>query len=174
MCKHLKVDPETPWQDLPRKARDVFLDGLGAKKIRVDYHTLDGRDTHWFTTFSGLRKIMFDKYSESTSEAVRARLERYIREVPCDACNGARLKPEILAVTVGGKSIYDVCQMSAADSLAFFEGLELEGQALKIAGPIVKEILGEKWLTNKWFRLGTSRLANLLLSEIEGKETNIF
>ena len=106
----------------------------------MDYHTRDGRDTHWFTKFSGVRSILFEKYQETTSETMRTHLEKYIREVPCPTCHGARLKPEYLAVTVGGKSIKDVCDMSCRDSLAFFEALELDGSRATIGAPIVKEI----------------------------------
>lgn len=140
VCTHLGVSDQTPWTDLPKKVRDVLLDGLGATKIRVDYVTRDGRSTHWFTTYSGVRKILFDKYQETTSETMKTHLERYIREVPCSTCHGARLKPEYLAVTVGDKNISEVCGMSCRDCLAFFDGLALDSRQLFIAGPIVKEI----------------------------------
>ena len=140
VCRHIGVSDQTPWSELPKKAQDVLLGGLGDKKIRVDYHTRDGRDTSWLTTFSGVRKILFDKYQETTSETMRTHLEKYIREVPCTTCHGARLKPEILAVTVGDKSIWDVCELSCRESLEFFDQLRLEERQLVIAGPIVKEI----------------------------------
>ena len=140
VCLHIGVSDQTPWSELPKKAQDVLLGGLGDKKIRVDYHTRDGRDTSWLTTFSGVRKILFDKYQETTSETMRTHLEKYIREVPCTTCHGARLKPEILAVTVGDKSIWDVCELSCRESLEFFDQLRLEERQLVIAGPIVKEI----------------------------------
>ncbi len=141
LCKHLKVDASTPWKDLPPRVRKAFLDGLGDKKIRVDYHTQDGRDTHWFTKFSGVRNILYDRYIETTNENTKARLERYIREEPCRACHGARLRPEMLAVTVGGKSIYEVCCMSTKEGLAFFEQLELTEREQAIGAAIVKEIV---------------------------------
>ena len=103
VCAHLGVSDTTPWEKLPKKVQDALLGGLGATKIRVDYVTRDGRNTHWFTTFAGVRKILFDKYQETTSETMKTHLEHYIREMPCSACHGARLKPEILAVTVGGE-----------------------------------------------------------------------
>ena len=140
VCRHLGESDETPWKSLKAKTRRALLDGLGDTKIRVDYHTRDGRDTHWFTKFSGVRSILFEKYQETTSETMRTHLEKYIREVPCPTCHGARLKPEYLAVTVGGKSIKDVCDMSCRDSLAFFEALELDGSRATIGAPIVKEI----------------------------------
>ena len=141
LCLHLGVDPSTPWKKLPAKVRRVFLDGLGNDKMRVDYHTKDGRDTYWFTKFSGVRNILYERYTESESESTRAKLEKYIREEPCTACHGARLRPEMLAVTVGGKSIYDVCRMSCKQGLAFFEGLELTERQRFIGGRIVKEVI---------------------------------
>ena len=141
LAKHLKVDPATPWKDLPARVKKIFLDGLGDKKMRVDYRTQDGRDTHWFTTYSGVRNILYDRYVETTNENTKARLEKYIREEPCRACHGARLRPEMLAVTVGGKSIDDVCCLSCRASLDFFEGLELTERQEFIGGRIVKEII---------------------------------
>ena len=141
LCKHLGVEPTTPWRDLPARVRRIFLDGLGDKKMRVDYHTQDGRDTHWDTKYSGVRNILYERYTETTNENTKTRLERYIREEPCTACHGARLRPEMLAVTVGGKSIYDVCCLSCRESLEFFEGLELSERQQFIGGRIVKEIL---------------------------------
>ena len=141
LCKHLKVDVSTPWKDLPARVKRVFLDGLGDKKMRVDYHTQDGRDTHWFTKYSGVRNILYERYIETTNENTRAKLERFIREEPCTTCHGARLRPEMLAVTVGGKSIYDVCEMSCRESLAFFQGLELTERESFIGRAIVKEII---------------------------------
>ena len=143
LCLHLKVDPATPWKDLPPRVRKTFLDGLGDKKMRVDYKTQDGRDTHWLTKFSGVRNILYERYIETTNETTKARLERYIREEPCSTCHGARLRPEMLAVTVGGKSIYEVCCMSCRESLAFFDALELTEREAFIGRAIVKEI-GER------------------------------
>ncbi|MGN0076805.1 MAG: excinuclease ABC subunit UvrA, partial [Parafannyhessea sp.] len=141
VLKHLGEDPETPWKDLKKKTREAILDGLGQTKIRVDYHTRDGRDTYWFTKFSGVRSILFDKYQETTSETTRSHLDKYIREVPCPTCHGARLKPEYLAVTVGEKNIKEVCDMSCRESLEFFEHLTLTERQHLIGAPIVKEIV---------------------------------
>lgn len=76
----------------------------GDTKISVDYQKLDGRRSQWDTKFSGVRNILYERYSETTNENTKARLEKYIREEPCSSCHGARLRPEMLAVTVGGKS----------------------------------------------------------------------
>ena len=148
-CKHIGVSDQTPWNELPKKAQEILLSGLGDTKIRVDYRTRDGRDTHWFSTFPGVRKVLFDKYQETTSETMRTHLEKFIREVPCDTCHGARLKPEILAVTVGEKSINEVCDLSCKEALAFFEALELSDRQRFIAGPVVKEVVARlRFLVN--------------------------
>lgn len=141
LCLHLKVDPKTPWKELSPRVKKIFLDGLGEKKMRVDYRKLDGTRSSWTTKFSGLRNILYERFVESTSESAKARLEKYIREEPCTACHGARLRPEMLAVTVGGKSIYEVCCLSCRDSLEFFETLELTERQEFIGGRIVKEIM---------------------------------
>ena len=141
VCKHFDVSDTTPWNKLPKKVQDALLGGLGSTKIRVDYKTRDGRNTHWFTTFSGVRKILFDKYQETTSENMKTHLEKYIREMPCTTCHGARLKPEILSVTVGEKNIWEVCELSCKESLQFFKQLTITDRQKVIAGPIVKEIV---------------------------------
>ena len=141
VAQSLNVSVDTPWKDLPAKVRKAFLDGLGEKKVQVDYVTRDGRNTHWFTKFDGVRNLLFERYIETTNENVKKRLEKFIREEPCTSCHGARLRPEMLAVTVGDKSIYDVCCMSCAESLRFFENLKLNDRESFIGGRIVKEIV---------------------------------
>lgn len=141
VCRYMKASPDTPWRKLPKKVRTALLDGLGETKIRVDYHTKDGRNTYWFTKYSGVRKILFEKYMETSNDKMRARLEKYIHEVPCPTCHGARLKPEMLAVTVGDKSIFEVCELSCRDSLEFFRMLKLSERQEFIGGRIVKEIV---------------------------------
>lgn len=137
---HMGVDDETPWEDMPPKARKAILYGLGKEKVRVDYVTVDGRETYWYIEWEGVLEAVSRKFQEAQSDAQREKLGAYFATVPCQTCGGRRLKPEILAVTVGGKSIHEVTEMSAADSLKFFEGLSFSGQDDFIAGPIVKEI----------------------------------
>ncbi len=141
VCRHLGADPETPWDELPRRVQNALLDGLGSTKIRVDYLTRDGRETYWFTKFSGVRNVLFEKYQETSSETMRKHYEKYIREVPCPTCHGARLKPEYLAVTVGDRNIQEVCDLSCKEALEFFEGLELSERQQLIGAAIVKEVL---------------------------------
>ncbi len=141
VAKHIGVSVDTPWEDLPAEAQKVFMEGLGSKKIRVDYVTRDGRNTHWFTKYSGARMIVYRRYEEASTDKARARFEEFIAEVPCSECSGTRLRPEILAVTVGGRSIHDVTHMSVRDELGFFESLELTDREKLIGARIVKEIV---------------------------------
>ena len=137
---HVGESPDTPWENLSKKAQNALLRGVKGR-VRVDYVTVDGRETYWYIEWNGALAAIEEKLSEASSDRQRERMEAYFSTIPCSTCGGKRLKPEILAVTVGGKSIFEVCEMSAAESLEFFQNLKLEGQNLQIAGPIVKEIL---------------------------------
>ena len=141
VAEHVGTDADTPWEDMPKKAQKAIMNGLGNEKVRVDYRTVDGRDTYWYIEWEGVLAAVKRRYTEAQSDAQREKLAAYFATVPCETCGGQRLKPEILAVTVDGKSIHDVTEMSAAESLAFFEGLHFTGQAAVIALPIVKEII---------------------------------
>lgn len=140
VAKHLGYDEYTPWQDMSKRARNVMMFGLKRGKVRVDYHTLDGRDTHWFIKWDGIVEAVRHRYAEASSDRARERLQQYFAITPCDTCGGKRLKPEILAVTVRDKSIHEVCEMSARESLRFFEAMEFTGAQATIATPIIKEI----------------------------------
>ncbi len=137
---HMGEDPRTAWEDLKPKTQKALLNGTGSKKIRVDYHTIDGRDTYWFIEWEGALEAVKHRYREAQSDAQREKLGAYFATIPCETCKGKRLKPEILAVSINGKSIYDITEMSAQESLDFFDGLHFSGQNEVIAAPIVKEI----------------------------------
>ncbi|MCI9129028.1 MAG: excinuclease ABC subunit UvrA [Eggerthellaceae bacterium] len=141
VVRHMGEDPSTPWEDLKSKTRKAIMDGLGKEKVRVDYHTLDGRNTYWYIEWEGVLEAVHRKYAEADTDAKREKLQSYFAVVPCKTCKGKRLKPEILAVTVGGESIHDVTEMSAAESLRFFKEMTFEGQDEYIAAPIAKEIV---------------------------------
>lgn len=141
VADHIGVSTETPWKDLPKKAQDVFLRGLSDQKVKVNYLTRDGRNTHWFIEWNGVASEIMRKHNESESEGSRERYERFMTLTPCKTCKGARLKPEILAITVGDTNIYQVTRFSAKQSLEFFEGLELSERDLAIGGRVVKEIV---------------------------------
>ena len=181
VCEHFGVDPDTPWQDLPKKVQNALLDGMGSTKVQVTYHTRDGRTTHWSTTVSGVRAILFEKYQDTVSETMHAKLDRYIREVPCPTCHGARLKPEYLAVTVGGeqagvpeRNIWEVCQMSCRESLAYFRALRLTERQQLVGAPIVKEILARlQFLVNVGLDYLTLSRAAMTLSGGEAQRIRL-
>ena len=141
VIEHLGYTEFTPWKDMSPKAQKVLLYGLGEEKVRVDYRTVDGRDTYWYINWEGICEAVRHRYSEASSEKQRAKYERYFNTIPCEACGGKRLKPEILAVTVGGKSIHEVCEMSIGDCCDFFSQLTFPEATAGVSGPIVKEIL---------------------------------
>ncbi len=141
VAKHLDVSVDTPWRDLPAKVQKALLEGMGDTRIRVDYLTRDGRETHWYSRYEGALASVMRRWTESESENVKDKLEEYMAVIPCKTCGGARLKPEILAVTLGGKNIHEVTVFSAKDSLAFFEALELSERDETIARRVIKEIL---------------------------------
>ena len=141
VVRHMGEDPDTPWEDLSRKTRNAVMKGLGKQKVRVDYRTRDGRNTYWYIEWEGAIEALDRRYKEADTDSKRERLQHYIASIPCKECGGKRLRPEILAVTVGGKSIHDVTELSASQCYEFFKGLELHGEQEEfIAGPIVKEI----------------------------------
>ena len=138
---HYGVPTDTPWADIPAKIRKIMLYGAGDEQIRVDYVTVDGRNTHWNITWPGVIAGIEERYQEAKSDRQRDKYGRYFNIVPCSSCGGKRLNPSMLAVTVGGKGIHEVCEMSAADCLDFFEGLEFPKSRESIALPIVKEVV---------------------------------
>lgn len=140
VLKHFDIDPATPWEDIPNKVQKALLYGVPNEKIRVDYLTVDGRETYWYIEWEGICKAVMHRYKEASSDRQRQKYEQYFSIIPCATCGGKRLNPLILAVTVGGKNIHEVCEMCALDSLAFFDSLTFEKQQEAIALPIVKEI----------------------------------
>ncbi len=141
VAKHLGVSIDTPWNELSEDVRHAFLHGLGKERIRLDYVTRDGRETFWHTQYEGAVASVARRHAETDSDVTKEKLEEYMAVIPCAECGGTRLKPEILAVTFGGKNIHEVTRLSAKDSLAFFEGVELTAREETIARRIVKEIV---------------------------------
>ncbi|HET9985119.1 MAG TPA: excinuclease ABC subunit UvrA [Longimicrobiales bacterium] len=124
LAQHYDFDPNTPWGQLPESVRHAVLHGSGGKKIRFPYRAGGSSGTYqeaWEGVLSNVKR----RYDETTSEAVREQLEQYMSTLPCQTCRGTRLKAESLAVTVGGRSLGDVVDMSVGAALAFFRSLRL-------------------------------------------------
>jgi excinuclease ABC subunit A len=134
-------EPTTPWSKLRAKDRKLVLYGTGAKKVDVRYRNRFGRSRNYSTAFEGVVPWLQRRHSEADSEWGRDQIEQYMREVPCPTCKGARLKPESLAVTVGGRSITEICDLSIGDAVDFLAGLSLSDREAMIAERVVREIL---------------------------------
>lgn len=134
------VNADTPFEDIPNNVQKALLYGVPNEKIRVDYLTVDGRETYWFIEWEGVCAAVMHRYKEASSDRQRQKYEQYFAIIPCATCGGKRLNPRILAVTVGDKNIHEVCEMSAKDSYHFFETLSFGETEQFIAKPIVKEI----------------------------------
>ncbi|HCK79807.1 MAG TPA: excinuclease ABC subunit A, partial [Actinobacteria bacterium] len=130
---------DTPWDQLPAKARKAVLHGHGSQ-VTVRFRNRFNRSRQYTTTFEGVLGFVERRHEESESDASRERYAGFMREEPCAACNGARLKPLILAVTLGGASIADVSALSIAECADFLRALKLPPREAKIAGRVLKEI----------------------------------
>jgi excinuclease ABC subunit A len=129
----------TPWKRLPKKARDVVLYG-SSEEIYVRYKNRYGRVRSYYTTFEGVMPVVERRHAETDSDSQRDKLEQFMREIPCRACGGARLKPESLAVRIGGINIAQLTARSIRDTLRFFDEVELSEREQMIAERLVKEI----------------------------------
>ncbi|OKL47651.1 excinuclease ABC subunit A [Boudabousia liubingyangii] len=130
---------KTPWEDLPAEVQDMLLNGNNFE-VKVSFVNRWGRKREYTSGFEGAIRYIERKREETESNWSREKLDAYMREVPCATCQGARLKPEVLAVTVGEKNIFELSSMSIADAYEFICGLKLEGRAAKIAPPIIQEV----------------------------------
>jgi excinuclease ABC subunit A len=135
-----EIDPDTPWQDLPKEQQDLFLYGTGGERVYVSYRNRMGRKRSYMLSFEGLVSNLERRYRDTDSSSMRERIEEYMSFRPCPECGGARLKPEVLAVTVGDKNIHEFTQMSVTRALAFLDELELTETERLIGARIVKEI----------------------------------
>ena len=139
LADSLEFSLDTPWCSLPKRARDAVMNGLDYQ-VHVKYKNRFGRERSYFTGFEGAIPFVKRRHSETDSEWSRERYEGYMREIPCPACHGARLKPEILAVTLGGKSISEACALPIGEAATFLNGLELSEREKQIAERVLKEI----------------------------------
>ncbi len=136
--KHYGFDPETPFGELPKEIQDIIFYGSGNEEIKF---VRNWSGVEYKSTFEGVVVNLERRYRETKSEYSRNEIEALMSECDCPDCHGARLKPEILEVTVGDKNIDEISKMSIINSLEFFNNLKLDGNSEIIAKPIVKEII---------------------------------
>jgi excinuclease ABC subunit A len=135
-----EIDLELPWQDLPEEQQNLFLFGTDGDKVYVQYRNRMGRRRSYMLAFEGIVASLERRYRETDSSQQRERIEEYMSFRPCPVCGGARLKPEVLAVTVGGANIHRFTQMSVQRAIEFVDGLELTETERLIGERILKEI----------------------------------
>jgi excinuclease ABC subunit A len=133
------IDLDTPFRRLSKRQRDVLLHGSD-EQIHVRYKNRYGRQRSYWTTYEGVVTNVDRRHRETDSESQREKLEQFMREIPCRACKGARLRPETLAVTVAGLNIAELTDRSIRDTLAFVETIDLSERELMIAERLLKEI----------------------------------
>ena len=139
VARKFGFDINTPWRDIPEEAKNVVLYGSGEEKLELHRNTDFGGGTY-YAPFEGVVNNVQRRYENSKSDWARAEYETYMSETQCPDCKGARLKPEYLAVTVGGINIEQFCNMSIGEEITFINGLQFGARDQMIAKPILKEI----------------------------------
>ncbi|MGH9069144.1 MAG: excinuclease ABC subunit UvrA, partial [Acidimicrobiales bacterium] len=130
----------TPWSKLKKSQRKVVLYGSGTRQVHVQYRNRYGRSRSYHTHYEGVVPWLQRRHGDAESDSGREQAEGYMREVPCPACGGARLRPESLAVTVGGRSIHQLCDMSIAKASAAVDALTLSERDHLIADRVLREV----------------------------------
>ena len=139
VAQHYKFSLDTPFKDLPQQIQRIILYGSNSEEIKFTEHR-GGDSYEYWAPFEGVIPNLERRFKESDSDYVKEEILKYIRETPCPECKGARLRKESLAVTIRGKSIYDVVRMSVKECEEFFSQLKLSPREELIAGEILKEI----------------------------------
>ncbi|RDI73449.1 uvra: excinuclease ABC subunit A [Gaiella occulta] len=140
IAERYEIDIDLPWRDLGEEQQNRFLHGTGGDRILVQYRNRMGRKRQYAMAFEGIVRNLERRYRETDSAQQRERIEEYMSFRPCPDCGGARLKPAVLAVTVGGRSIHEFTRLSVEGALRFLGELELTPTEELIGRRIVKEI----------------------------------
>ena len=139
LAKDVKFSMDTPWSKISAKAKDAILHGY-EYEVHVKYKNRYGRVRSYSTGFEGVVPFIERRHSETDSDFSREKYEAYMRETPCPVCKGTRLKPEVLAVTLGNKNISEICELSIGDCKNFLSTLSLASREAKIAERVLKEV----------------------------------
>jgi excinuclease ABC subunit A len=135
-----EIPLDEPWENLSEEEQDLFLYGTKGERVYISYRNRMGRRRSYMLAFEGIVPSLQRRYRDTDSSTQRERIEEYMSFRPCPTCKGARLKPEVLAVTVGDNNIHEFTQMSVTRALRFLDDLELTETELLIGARIVKEI----------------------------------
>ncbi|RDV84198.1 excinuclease ABC subunit UvrA [Ammonifex thiophilus] len=140
LARHYGIPLDIPYEQLDPDHQQIILYGTGGERVRFVHYDLYGRRREYVASFEGVIPYLMRRYRETASDQVRAEIEKFMRPRPCQACKGARLRPEALAVKVGGKNIYEVTTLSVREALEFFHRLELDERESIIASRVLKEL----------------------------------
>lgn len=138
---HYGYSLDTVWNDLPKDIQEILWYGSGEQKFSFIYENLQGEVKKHTTPFEGIIPLLRRRHREAFSERMRLDIESFMTSTPCPVCHGARLKPEVLSILVGGKNICEVTALTVRDAINFFETLNLTERQQFIARQILKEIL---------------------------------
>ena len=139
LAKDVKFSLDTPWSKLSAKAKEAILNGYDYE-VHVRYRNRYGRVRNYSTGFEGVIPFIERRHAETDSDFSREKYEAYMRETPCPVCKGTRLKPEVLAVTLGGKNIAQICELSIDECATFLKEIKLGTREAKIAERVMKEV----------------------------------
>ncbi|MDI6944326.1 MULTISPECIES: excinuclease ABC subunit UvrA [Microbacterium] len=139
LADEMSFSLDTPWRALPQIVKDAVLHGQDYK-VNVRFKNRWGREVRYASGFEGVVPYIERQYAQAETDTTRARWAEYLREVPCPVCDGARLKPEVLAVKVGGRSIAETADLSLEDTLAMMNQVTLTDREKQIAAQILREI----------------------------------
>ena len=139
MCDELEISMDTPWKSLPKKARTALLNGHPTE-VHVKYRNRYGRTRSYFTEFEGVIPFVQRRHTEADTDATRERFEGFMREVPCQACGGARLKALSLAVTISDHSIAEIAGLPIGEAATLLVSLKLSERDATIASRVFKEV----------------------------------
>ena len=139
LATDLKFSLDNPWKKLSEKVRTAILHGWDYE-VHVKYKNRYGRVRNYTTGFEGVVPFIHRRHAETDSDFSRDKYEAYMRQTPCPVCNGSRLKPEVLAVTLGGKNIAQICEFSIAECEVFLKNISLSAREKKIAERVLKEV----------------------------------
>ena len=134
------IDMDAPWSKLTKAQQTVILHGAKSGTVQVKYKNRYGRQRSFQTTYEGIIPFLRRRHTDAESDWAREQVEGYMREVPCPACGGARLRPASLAVTIDGRNIHELCNLSIGESAKTLASLELSERDRMIAERVVKEV----------------------------------
>ena len=139
LAEEVKFSLDNPWKKLSVKAKEAILNGF-EYEVHVKYKNRYGRVRNYSSGFEGVIPFIHRKHDETESDYSREKYESYMRQIPCNVCSGARLKPEVLAVTVGDKNISEICELSISECAEFLKSISLNAREAQIAERVMKEV----------------------------------